>query len=278
MKTFSTVHRQRGVTLIELMVGLAIGLMVVASAMAALMVSRSISGTVSDASAIQQQASYALRVIGGQLRQAGSLYLNPDPNGGASTDPLSTVVFETDAAATDSKYLSFKQSETISSAATTSELAITFRRYKDAVYPDGTLTALARNCIGGPADNSGDEAIKSVFNLNSEKNELYCNGKENSIVQNVAQFEVLYMQQYFVAGGTVVKYLTATEVTEWGSVQGVQVCLVLYGNEPIDMPADSKYTDCTNTDVKMASLTGQRKNRMHIAFRNTFQLRSQGLL
>ena len=64
---------QRGVTLIELMVGITIGLLTVAVAMGALMVSRGISGTVSDASTIQQQAAYAMRVIGLQLRQAGSL-------------------------------------------------------------------------------------------------------------------------------------------------------------------------------------------------------------
>ena len=86
--------RQRGVTLIELMVGIAIGLLVVAVAMGAVMVSRGVSGTVSDASGIQQQGSYVLRVIGQQLRQAGSLYLNPDPVGGGGTDVLTAVVFE----------------------------------------------------------------------------------------------------------------------------------------------------------------------------------------
>lgn len=63
------------------MVGMAIGLLVVAVAMGALMVSRGISGTVSDASGIQQQGAYILRVIGQQLRQTGLLYLNPDPTG-----------------------------------------------------------------------------------------------------------------------------------------------------------------------------------------------------
>lgn len=73
---------QKGFTLLELMVGVAIGLLVVAVATAALMVSRGVSGTVSDASGIQQQAAYAMRVIGLQLRQAGSLYLKkPEARG-----------------------------------------------------------------------------------------------------------------------------------------------------------------------------------------------------
>ena len=67
---------QHGVTLIELLVGIVIGLLTVAVAMGALMVSRGVTGSVSDSSMLQQQASYAFRVIGQQLRQAGSLRLN----------------------------------------------------------------------------------------------------------------------------------------------------------------------------------------------------------
>src|SRR5256885_14199587 len=91
---------QKGFTLLELMVGVAIGLLVVAVATAALMVSRGVSGTVSDASGIQQQAAYAMRVIGLQLRQAGSLYLNLDPRNQKPAAALVTstpVAFETTA-------------------------------------------------------------------------------------------------------------------------------------------------------------------------------------
>ena len=62
------------------MVGIAIGLLVVAVAMGALMASRGISGTVSEATSMQQQAAYAFRVIGQQIRQAGSLELNLNPS------------------------------------------------------------------------------------------------------------------------------------------------------------------------------------------------------
>lgn len=289
MKTLQTPLRQRGITLIELMVGLTIGLLTIVVAMGTLLVSRGISGTVSDASGIQQQAAYAMRVIGGQLRQAGSLYLNPDSTGGNSTDPLSATVFETDAKPADSKDIAFKQDNTLAGNATTGSMTSTFRRYKDSVYTATSPTTLARNCLGGPVDTKGDEAIESIFDFNSDKNELRCGGNGASaqpIVQNVAQFQVTYMEQAFAAGGTTVKYLSAGGVTDWRSVQGVQVCLVLYGSEPIDLPAGTdadtvksrSYTDCAGTSVDMASLTGQRKNRMHIVFRNVFQLRSQGLL
>ena len=106
MKILQNPLRQSGVTLIELMVGLVIGMLVVVTAMGTLMVSRGISSTVSDASGIQQQGAYILRMIGQQLRQVGSLYLNPDPTGGGSTDVLSPVAFEiqADAVGTGNSY------------------------------------------------------------------------------------------------------------------------------------------------------------------------------
>ncbi|TQN07861.1 type IV pilus assembly protein PilW [Acidovorax temperans] len=292
MKTLQIPPRQSGVTLIELMVGLAIGLLVVAVAMGALMVSRGISGTVSDASGIQQQGAYILRVVSQQLRQTGSLYLNPDPVGGNSTDVLSPVAFEIKADAVGSGN-SFIQEESLSGAGTSVTTA--FRRYQDNVFLADNATSttigtdfLARNCVGAPGNSSTDQRVESIFTFDSTTNELQCGGNGTAaqpIAQNVAQFQVTYMVQTTdAAGNTTVQYVkgsdmpaAATDPT-WRRVQGVQVCLVLYGSEPIDMPAGSSYTDCAGTSVNMTTLTGERKNRMHLLFRNTYQLRSQGLL
>ncbi|HRM63546.1 MAG TPA: PilW family protein [Acidovorax temperans] len=279
-------------TLIELMVGLAIGLLVVAVAMGALMVSRGISGTVSDASGIQQQGAYILRVVSQQLRQTGSLYLNPDPVGGASTDVLSPVAFEIKADAVGSGN-SFVQEESISGADTTVTAA--FRRYQDNVFLAENATSttigtdfLTRNCVGAPGNSSTDQRVESIFTFDSTKNELQCGGNGTAaqpIAQNVAQFQVTYMVQTTdAAGNTTMQYVKGSDMPaaatdpKWRRVQGVQVCLVLYGSEPVDMPAGSSYTDCAGTSVNMTTLTGERKNRMHLLFRNTYQLRSQGLL
>lgn len=291
MKTHQKSLRQRGVTLIELMVGLAIGLLVIAVAMGALMVSRGVSGTVSDASDIQQQGAYILRVIGQQLRQTGSLYLNPDPAGVNSTDVLSPVAFEIKADPVGSGN-SFEQESTLSGAS--DSVTIGFRRYQDNVFlaanaTDTTIGTdfLARNCVGAPGNSSTDQRIESIFTFSNDT--LRCQGNSvvtpQPIAQNVAQFQVVYVVQTTDAAGiTTVQYTkgsdmpTATTDPAWRRVQGVQVCLVLYGNESIDMPAGSSYTDCQGTSVNMTTLTGTRKNRMHLLFRNTFQLRSQGLL
>ena len=64
--------RQRGLSLVELLVGLFLGLLIIGVAMGALMASRAVSATISDASQLQQQASHLFRVMGRQIRQAFS--------------------------------------------------------------------------------------------------------------------------------------------------------------------------------------------------------------
>lgn len=284
---------QRGVTLLEMLVGLIIGLLVVAVAMGALMVSRSVTGTVSDASGIHQQGSHILRVVGSQLRQAGSLYLNPNPTAApaSANDVLSAVVFEIKASAKD-KGNSFDQTNTLNGGADT--FTTGFRRYQDNVFfssKSGTGTDfLARNCLGSPANDSPDERAESIFTLS--KNNLLCAGNGSTaqpIAQNVAEFQVTYLVQTLVAGtGTNIQSIKAADMPtnaadiKWRQVQGVEVCFVLYGNEFIDLKDISKavrsYTRCDGQSQDPTELTDARKSRAHQLFRNTFQIRSQGLI
>ena len=74
-------------------------------------------------------------------------------------------------------------------------------------------------------------------------------------------------------------YTNSAGVADWNRVQGVEVCLVLFGTERIDVPAGGvSYTGCDGNAVDITALTGNRTNRMHYVFRNVFQLRSQGLI
>lgn len=295
MQTIKNPLRQRGATLIELMVGITIGLLVVAVAMGALMVSRGISGTVSDASGIQQQGAYIMRVIGQQLRQTGSLYLNPDPSGAGSTDVLSAVVFEIKADAVGAGN-GFAQEDTLMGASDT--VTTGFRRYQDNVFMvAGTAASgaspatpgtdyLARNCVGAPGNSSTDQMIESIFTFAGDTLRCQGNGVATAqpIAQNIAEFQVTYQEQTADATGSKMKYTKGSDMPtdkhdlRWRGVQGVRVCVVLYGSEVIDMPAGSSYTDCDGNKKDMTALTGARKNRMHMLFTSTFQLRSQGLL
>jgi type IV pilus assembly protein PilW len=278
------------------MVGLTIGLIVIGVAVAALLVSRGVSGTVSDASGIQQQAAYAMRVIGMQLRQAGSLRLNLSPGVSASAASAAASGFGDDAYLTEVAFETLTPasggtafdpaSDTITGTA--SSVTTGYRRYKEPIYTASNQQSLVRNCLGGPADSNNDQKVESVFTFNASTNELRCSGNgatAQPILQNVANFQLRYLVQdntTIDTTGSRMRAMAATSISNWSQVQAVEVCLVLYGNEPINMTglsADStSYIDCDGTtSVNMATLTGSRARRMHLVFRNVFQLRSQGL-
>ena len=198
---------QRGFTLIELMVGIVIGLLVVAAAMGSLMVSRSISGTVNDASNIQQQAAYAMRTIGLQLRQAGSLYLNLNPaETAAENSALAAVGFERKAG-------DFEAGKNIVrgiDAPTGAEFKLTtgYRNYKEALHGKTVDESQVRDCLG---QQPSDTLIENNFVLKTSTNELYCAGSNKTaqpVVENVANFQVRYLvQESATAGDTKINLL-----------------------------------------------------------------------
>ncbi|MGE8317351.1 MAG: PilW family protein [Comamonas sp.] len=197
----SKTRRQRGISLIELMVGMAIGLLVVAVAGGALMASRGISGTVSDASALQQQAGYVLRTIGHQLRQAGSLYLNLNPHdvdNAAIDQYVLPVAFEAKVPSSKPELGFSPKNDTLSGTA--NSLTLGYRRYSEPVFkPQNEKRPnefLSRNCVGGPEDDTNYMRVESIFSLRGS--DLRCRGNAvvnpQPIVGNVASFRVRYLR------------------------------------------------------------------------------------
>ncbi len=68
------------------------------------------------------------------------------------------------------------------------------------------------------------------------------------IAQNVAAFQVRYLLQGTDQADPTMLYTNRAGVADWNRVQGVEVCLVLFGTERIDLPTDgaelTSYTDC----------------------------------
>lgn len=283
--------KQAGVTLIELMVGIAIGLLTIAVAIGALMVSRGVSGTVSDASQIQQQASYAFRVIGQQLRQAASIQLNL-----AVQKVPGTPIEATDVVAfTPDPSVAFKPGPGITppidgkDSPTTGEykLSVAYQNYTEPSFTSASDVSLFRDCLGKEPSST---KIVSQFFLKDD--ELRCGGADHSpannqsqpILRNVAEFQVRYLVQTGGATGLpTIQYVDAAGVgADWTRVFGVEVCLVLFGDEPISLPDGATYNGCDPAagPINMSNtgtLAANRKNRLHMPFRNVYQLRSQGL-
>lgn len=296
---------QRGTSLIELLVGVALGLLVVAVAGGALMGARAVSGTVSDASALQQQAAYVFRVIGQQVRQAGGIALNLDPKNQAATggEPhMLPVAFETWADSPLAGANFDLKTSVHRLTGTDGALTIGYQRYSEPVFSPAVASRpseyLVRNCLGGPQDIAANKVYKrveSIFELSD--GDLRCRGNTvataQPVIGNVANLRIRYLlQESSSTGSPTIRYVDAATVgTQWQRVAGAEVCLVLHGNERIELPAGatSEYTDCdgstqvdmssaTSLDMYGAAIGADRAGRMHLVFRHIYQLRSQGLV
>ena len=266
---------QRGATLIELLVGITIGLLTVVVGLGAVVVSRSLSGTVSDASRLQQQASYAFRVIGQQLRQTAGLAIDP------TTGTKANVEFSVFTSAPTSP-ISGKESP----ASSEFKLALAYQSSLEPIYASPTATAasngyLLRNCLAENPDSSNAivaPVLESKFKLDA-KNNLVCagSGAAQPIVSGVMDFQVTYLQQVLDAATKQpqFRYTTATNITtsaDWGNVHAVEVCLEFEGDEIIDT-AGSTYRDC---NWKTGDAEKPRGKKMRVIYRNTFYVRNQG--
>lgn len=270
----SVLRKEAGMTLVELMVGIVIGLLVVGVAIAGLMASRSASGTVSDATQLQQQASYAFRVLGQQIRQAGSLELSLDVEkvSGSST-PLSAgskVGFKVD-------YDQWDQIISGNDAPSDTEFSLTvgYQNYFEDQFDASSTATLFRDCLGQGGSQSGGSYPRIINRFTVRDGALLCNGATGNtqpIIKNVNDFRVqYYLQNDALTGQPKMKKVSATDVTNWADVVALEVCLDLIGDVAVDLPATSTYKNCADADVSYGG-------RIHQVFRNVFQLRSQGVL
>ena len=278
-RRFSTLRKlQSGVTLIELMVGIILGMLVVAVATVALMASRGIAGTVSEASTLQQEASYAFGVIGRQIRQAGSIELNLKPNlsfaaAGTLSDAMEPVAFDAPDP-TGARPPFDRKANTISGTATPS-FTVGYQNYTETLAAGGTAESQLRDCLGqNPSKTNPASAptISSQFQRNAGTNELTCTGMggggTQAVIENVTDMTVRYAFQ--PKGTANVQYTSdPTSITDWARVYAVEVCLELTGKE--SQPSTGTYKNCAGTDTSYGG-------RLKMVFRNVYQLRSQGVL
>ncbi len=251
-----TCHAQRGISLIETLVGLLIGLMVVAAAIGTLILSRGAAGSVSDLSQLQQQGSYALRVIGLQVRQAGSLDL-------VRTSGLDTFSFNAAFTGVDGNGTAVIGTEGANGAAD----SVSFSNQPSL----SLLETQAKDCLGNAPELTGVR-MDSTFLVDG--GELRCKGAIASqpaqpLISNVADFQVWYRVK---TSATSIRRLNATEVNAqalWPSVRSVEVCLDLQGNETGHPDAGATYTSCKGGQAA-------RNGRLHLVFTNVFDLRTQG--
>lgn len=233
-------QQQRGVSLIELMVGVAIGLVVVGAALATLLLSRTTSGTVTDASQLQQQASYALFILGDRISSTGSLR------------------FDTVAAGSIHYVFDSASAPYAGAAGQGAKISGTTGANHDTLITSMQHQASGENidCLGAPL--TAVTALRNDATFYVDGKALLCrpnhgdlaaNLTPQQIITNVEEFKVRYGVR---VGAANMQYFTATEiqaqlnpVVTWNKVALVEVCLHLKGaesNQPVITGAT--YTNC----------------------------------
>lgn len=274
---FRGYSRQRGMTLVELMVAMFLGLLVIGMGLSTILLSRTLSATTSDVSALQQQAAFAFRTMGLQVRQAGSLELD-----------LGVVSIPTDRVAYLVNYQDISDIISGTDNPTDSDyLKVGYRNYDETITDPAGGTQVAsqlRDCLG---EGVGADLIESRFQFKPSSGsdatgKLVCQGAgaapvAQEIIRNVADFQVRYLLQSNAATSNPqmqrVKASGIGSPLNWSRVVGVEVCLDMVGDERIDGIGGETYEGC---DPDAGQLP--YGDRTHMVFRNVFQIRPQGIV
>jgi len=193
---------ERGVTLVELMIAMAVGLFVVLAATTLLVSARTTYLAQDDEARIQETGRYVLDVLSRAVRQAS--HKTWDAERVATTD---WFAFDPDVIGLDARSLRSRtpgiEAPLLKSVNGSDVLAIRFFGAGNGENGDGTML----NCAGfaipapSPADMTADGRTWSIFYVatdDSGEPELYCKyqGKSNwtsqSIARGVESFQVLY--------------------------------------------------------------------------------------
>ena len=242
--------------MIELLIGTAIAAMVGLAAFAGLLLSRSAAAGVADLGQLQQQASYALHLIGSHVRQAGAQDPVRDPVSGlhAFGEPLG--LGESGAPIVGSQPRS----------GANDAMTVVFAPWPGGDAPSPSPAHWQYDCTGSRVD--GSPRVEGRFEVNAQA-QLTCAGlkQKQPVIGNVAEFRI----DYRVDTGGGVRVLEAREVDGlglWGAVRAVEVCLVLRGNE--------RGPDLGSTYLGCSGKPKARQGHVHLVFRQVFSMQAAG--
>lgn len=188
---------QRGISLIELLIGLTIGLLVVVAALGSLSFTQVTSTTVGDSARLQQKANTAFRVMGLQLRQTGGVELKQGPGGGPVIYDRSDGVTGFNGWNGANPDIAITGLDGGGAAPDTLRLS-----YQD----NGT----SRDCLGNLATTTPLVRVDNAFYVNAGR--LMCqgaNGTIQALIDGVEDFQVTYGQKTVVLPAVPAKLMPA---------------------------------------------------------------------
>jgi len=255
----------RGVSLPELLTGLAIGLLLALAAVGLLASSRVLSGQTLDGAELVAQANNAMRLIGSQSRPAGAVelqLLNP-------TAPLSehTFVYSSQFDGLDLDGDGVADGGHVwgldGRQGSADTLVLSSENRSASISPD---------CLGAGTAKTLHRVDSRFF---VSRGRLMCRGSSNAavpqpVVESLEDFQVRYALRLGAGDSATLQWLDADQMAgRWPQVLAVQVCLQLVGAVGGPRLEGRSFQGCNGLDQA-------HEGRRHIVLRNTFVLRGVG--
>lgn len=261
MKTLRFSRRERGVTLIELLVSMAIGLVVVGAVLVSFIGSGRAGLYQTSLSQMNQDAQIALNLLSREVQLAG--YVSPIQTLGTippmfGCDGTQGAVPFVDAAATGSLVCG------AAIGATVSALEVVYEA--DIYNTVAVSTNLPSDCLGAkqPAPSAGPYIVRNRYFIDisaqTGRPELYCASNWNAkqpLLENVEDLQLWFGVADPAVTTQVVRYaragkdistpntVNANGSPEWNNVMSVRICLLMRSYEPLLTSEDAlTYLDC----------------------------------
>ena len=247
----SAIDRTRGFSLIELMIALTIGL-VVAMVIAQIFVNTSsIFRSTDNLSRVQENARYALTLLTREIRSSA---FKSDPRVKSATlyPPATPALTGTDGGSSGTP-----------ASALPDTITVRFQGSGDGTTADGTV----QDCVGNRIDYNKTPSVNTFFIQNDAANNneptLYCNTVTTAcvaatcfaLVPGVENMQILYGEDIAALpfsinpDGSVDRWVTAGNVTNWDNVLSVRIALLMRTTEQVSTATDAKAYAMSGTSV-----------------------------
>ena len=239
--------RQRGMSLIELMVALTIGLFLVLVIANVFIGSKQTYTNQDNLSRLQENGRFALALFGKMTREAGYHYLTY-----AQGSSMYSIQVNSD----NWPYLTPRNINIVTGTeGGTSPDSITLAE-------DNTVDCMNASIATSPAQNT--------YTVNTTTAQLTCtsvnNGTTGVLLDNVEDLQILYGENL----GTSHRYVTASAPPVWGNVDTIRICILMRTQQTGLTVTAQKYTDC-NGNTNQSKTDG----RIREIFSDTFAIRNQ---
>jgi type IV pilus assembly protein PilW len=266
MKAISMRSRNRGISLIEILISLVIGLVIIGAVLISMIGSGKAGRYQAAYTQMNEDAQLGLSMLSRELQQAG--YSSPTGLAVGPVPPLLVLQFASTAGLNavigcDTGFANVNALPLVCGADTQAAFEVVYEADVRMTAPQGAGAGNPTDCMGfqilvGPPYITRNRYYVALGGAGSSgRPELRCantGGQTEPLVENVEAMAVLYGVANAVAPTQVVRYVTATEIravgaAEWFNVISVRVCLVVRSSDPVldsgeDTPA---YRDCAGT-------------------------------